>query len=156
MDQLARIRTDKRQVLLICSSQMTESPEKAKAILLVEDDNEVREAMTEFLNLRGYRVIEATNEADSIEESVKSGYQIELILIDQDLDSDDALAIGRRVRDHFKMGQEVPVVVLPAEFKKEMEGTDEGVGGLDCKSYLANGQQLEGLLNRLLHRDGEI
>jgi DNA-binding response OmpR family regulator len=135
---------------------MTETPKNAKAILLVEDDDEVREAMTEFLNLRGYRVIQATNEADSIEESVKSGYQIELILVDQDLHSDEALAIGRRVRDHFKMGREVPVVVLPAEFKKEMEGTDESVGGLDCKSYLANGQQLEGLLERLLHRDGDM
>ena len=137
-------------------NQMTENQKPAKAILLVEDDDEVREAMAEFLNVRGYQVIQATNEADSIEESVKSKYQIELILIDQDLDSDEALAIGRRVRDHFKMGQEVPVIVLPAEFKKEMEGTDEDVGGLDCKSYLANGQQLEGLLSRLLPRDGDF
>jgi two-component system response regulator MprA len=135
---------------------MTENAKAAKAILLVEDDDEIREAMTEFLHVRGYRVIEATNEADSIEEILKSGYRIGLILVDQDLNSDDALAIGRRLRDHFKMGEGVPVVVLPVEFKKEMEGTDEDVGGLDCKSYLANGQQLEGLLSRLLPRDGEI
>src|SRR6266481_9602372 len=109
-------------------NQMTENQKLAKAILLVEDDDEVREGMAEFLNVRGYRVIQATNEADSIEESVKSEYQIELILIDQDLNSDDALAIGRRVRDHFKMGQEVPVVVLPAEFKKELRSEERRVG----------------------------
>ena len=132
---------------------MTEEPKAATTILLLEDDDEVREAMTQFLRARAYRVVEATNEANSIEEIDKSGDRVALILVDQDMNSDDALAIGRRVRDHFKMGLAVPVVVLPAEFKKDMEGTDEGVGGSDYKSYLANGQQLEGLLSKLLPRD---
>jgi hypothetical protein len=61
-------------------------------------------------------------------------------------------ALGRRVRDHFKMGLDIPVVVLPAEFEKELEGKDEGVGGRDYKSYLADCQQLEALLSRLLPR----
>jgi CheY-like chemotaxis protein len=132
---------------------MTENPTTAITILLMEDDDEVREAMTEFLRSRGYRVIEATNEADSIAEIVKSEHQVGVILVDQNINSDDALAIGRRVRDHFKVGQAVPVVVFPAEFKKEMEGTNEAVGGRDYKSYLANGQQLEGLLSTLLQGD---
>ena len=119
-------------------------------VLLMEDDEEVREAVAKFLTTKGYRVVLAPNEQDSIKQIADSQFRIGLILVDQDMNSDEALAVGRRVRNHFRMGENIPVVVIPLEFREEMEGTDEGVGGRDYKTYLSNNQQLENLLHRLL------
>jgi DNA-binding response OmpR family regulator len=129
---------------------MSETPSKEPAILLVEDDEEIREGIIHFLKIMGYRVAWATNEEDSIREITSSPLKIGLILMDQRLSSDQSLSMGRRLRAHLQDGENIPVVVIPFEFTKEMEGRDENVGSKDYKTYLANSQQLEKLLNRLL------
>jgi hypothetical protein len=50
---------------------------------------------------------------------------VKLILINQRMVSDDALAAGRRIREHVNVSNSAPVIVLPFEFRKELEGTDE-------------------------------
>jgi hypothetical protein len=45
---------------------------------------------------------------------------------------------------------------LPFEFCKELEGTDENMGGRDYKSYMTSEQQLEDLLAGLLGWDGRV
>ena len=126
-----------------------QSPEFT-AILLVEDDDEVRENLINLLEGRGYRVVVATNEDASVAAVLASPLHIGLILVDQMMISDQALALGRRIRSYFSMAATVPVVVIPMEFTKEKEGSDESVGGRDYKAYLANYSQLENLLARLL------
>ena len=126
-----------------------QSPEFT-AILLVEDDDEVRENLINLLEGRGYRVVVATNEDASVAAVLASPQQIGLILVDQMMSSDQALALGRRIRSYFSMAATVPVVVIPMEFTEEKEGSDESVGGRDYKAYLANYSQLENLLARLL------
>jgi CheY-like chemotaxis protein len=63
----------------------------AATILLVEDDDEVREGLTKLLLARGYRVVTACNEAQSIQGTAKSGSDVGLILIDQNMSSNDAI-----------------------------------------------------------------
>lgn len=75
---------------------------------------------------------------------------VKLILINQRMVSDDALAAGRRIREHVNVSNSAPVIVLPFEFRKELEGTDENMGGQDYKSYMTSEQQLEDLLAGLL------
>ena len=119
-------------------------------ILLVEDDQEIREAMKRFLEDLGYVVALATNEEDSMRLIHGEQTKVHLILLNQRMLSDDALAAGRRIREHASVPNSAPVIVLPFEFSKEFEGTDENMGGRDYKSYMTSERQLEDLLAGLL------
>ena len=121
-----------------------------KTILLVEDDHEIREYMKLFLEDLGYDVALATSEKDSLNLMSQPHASVQLILMNQRMVSDDALAAGRRIREHVSVSNSAPVIVLPFEFRKEMEGTDENMGGRDYKSYMTSEQQLEDLLAGLL------
>ena len=123
---------------------------KPKTILLVEDDQEIREYMKRFLEDLGYDVALASNEKDSLNLISEPHTPVHLILMNQRMVSDDALAAGRRIREHVNVSNSAPVIVLPFEFRKGMEGTDENMGGQDYKSYMTSEQQLEDLLAGLL------
>jgi CheY-like chemotaxis protein len=123
---------------------------KPKTILLVEDDQEIREYMKRFLEDLGYEVALATNEKDSLNLMNAPHDAVKLILMNQRMVSDDALAAGRRIREHVNVSNSAPVIVLPFEFRKELEGTNENMGGQDYKSYMTSEQQLEDLLAGLL------
>ena len=119
-------------------------------ILLVEDDQEIREYMKRFLEDLGYEVAVAINEKDTLNLKREPQATVQLILMNQKMVSDDALAAGRRIREHVDVSNCAPVIVLPFEFRKEKEGTDENMGGRDYKSYMTSEQQLEDLLAGLL------
>ena len=119
-------------------------------ILLVEDDRELCEYMRRFLKDLGYRVALATDEADSFRLVDADQTEIQLILLNQRMLSDDALAVGRRIREYLDGPNPIPVVVLPFEFTKELEGTDQNMGDGYYKSYMNTEQQLEDLLAGLL------
>jgi CheY-like chemotaxis protein len=121
-----------------------------KTILLVEDDQEIREYMKRFLEDLGYQVSLAVNENDSLNFINDSQATVQLILMNQRMVSNDALAAGRRIREHVNVAKTAPVIVLPIEFRKELEGTDQNMGGRDYKSYMTSEQQLEDLLAGLL------
>jgi DNA-binding response OmpR family regulator len=121
-----------------------------KTILLVEDDQEIREYMKRFLEDSGYDVALAFDENDSLSLMSEPHASVHLILMNQRMVSDDAMAAGRRIREHVTVSNSAPVIVLPFEFRKEKEGTNENMGGQDYKSYMTSEQQLEDLLAGLL------
>lgn len=127
-----------------------EETRRKDTILLVEDDRELREYMQRFLEDLGYRVALATDEADSLRLVDADKTQIQLILLNQRMLSDDALAAGRRIREYVNLPNPIPVVVLPFEFTKALEGTDQNMGDGYYKSYMTTEQQLEDLLAGLL------
>ena len=109
--------------------------------------------MQRFLEDLGYRVAIATDEADSLRLVDANHTQIQLILLNQRMLSDDALAAGRRIREYVNVPHPIPVIVLPFEFTEELEGTDQNMGDGYYKSYMDTEQQLEDLLAGFL-RDG--
>ena len=121
-----------------------------KTILLVEDDQEIRDYMKRFLEHSGYDVALAFDENDSLSLMSEPHASVHLILMNQRMVSDDAMAAGRRIREHVTVSNSAPVIVLPFEFRKEKEGTNENMGGQDYKSYMTSEQQLEDLLAGLL------
>ena len=121
------------------------------SILLVEDDQEMREPMKRFLEELGYDVEVGTDEGDSLRMISGDHRTVKLILLSQRMLSDDALSAGRRIREHVNVANSAPVVVLPFEFRNELEGTDQNMGGRDYKSYMTSEQQLEDLLAGLLN-----
>ncbi len=118
-------------------------------ILLVDDDDEVRDGLIEFLRQQGYCIVVGSNEEESIRQATAQDFSIRLILVNQQMSSDKALDVGRRIRDRLLMDTQVPVVVIPLEFNGAMEGKDKVDRG-DYKTYLADSQQLVSLLRRLL------
>jgi CheY-like chemotaxis protein len=120
------------------------------SILLVDDDQEIREPMKRFLEELGYDVELGIDEGDSLRLISGDHCTMKLILLNQRMLSDDALSAGRRIREHVNVANSAPVVVLPFEFRDELEGTDENMGGRDFKSYMTSEQQLEDLLAGLL------
>lgn len=124
--------------------------ETRPSILLVEDDHEIRGYMEQFLVGMGYDVEVGTDEEDSLRRISGNRRKVKLILVNQRMLSDDALSAGRRIRAHVNVANSAPVVVLPFEFRKELEGTDQNVGGPDYKSYMTSEKQLEDLLAGLL------
>jgi len=119
-------------------------------ILLVEDDEEVRESLPRLLERRGFRVLIANSEQDASKLFDDPKIAVDLILVNQKMSSDEALAAGRRLRQNGKLDSAVPIVVLPDEFSKDKEGQDQSVGGNDYKSYINDEEQLDALLDRLL------
>lgn len=131
-------------------SVVAKETRRKDTILLVEDDRELCEYMRRFLEDLGYRVALATDEADSLRLVDADQTPIQLILLNQRMLSDDALAAGRRIREYVNVPNPIPVVVLPFEFTKELEGTDQNMGDGSYKSYMNTEQQLEDLLAGLL------
>jgi PleD family two-component response regulator len=129
---------------------MKEKAKVSSTILMVDDDEEIRGELKRLLEKQGYHVVLAFDERDSMRLIGDKNLNIGLILIDQRMLSDEALAAGRRIRQHENVSESIPVVVIPFEFSREVEGTNERAGGSDYKSYMANGSQLEDLLTRLL------
>ncbi len=119
-------------------------------ILLVEDDEEVRESLPRLLERRGFRVLTATDEQGANKLLDDPQVAVDLILVNQKMASDEAVAVGRRIRQYGKLDNAVPIVVLPDEFSRDNEGQDQSVGGNDYKSYINDEEQLDALLDRLL------
>jgi DNA-binding response OmpR family regulator len=119
-------------------------------ILLVEDDDEVCIAIEARLKKAGYGIVVARNEEDARLNPVIAQSAVGLILLNQKMHSDEALAVGRRIRERAGLDAATPLIVLPFEYETSMEGQDHCVGGNDYKTYMVDTDQLTELIKRLL------
>jgi len=119
------------------------------AILFVEDDEEVCDPIAARLQQAGYSVLVARNEEDAVHNLAGDQFPIGLILVNQKMPSDEALVIGRRIRERARLDPSVPMIVLPYEYEAAVEGTDQPVGDNDYKTYMVDIDQLTTLIKRL-------
>jgi len=73
---------DGNQTLLRESGGRVKLPQEAETILLVEDDEMVRQITREVLELQGYRVLEAVNGKDALDLCKNYGSPIDLVMTD--------------------------------------------------------------------------
>lgn len=79
-------------------------------ILVVDDDRDIRELVTDYLNKSGYRATGAAN--GKAMWSVLQGHHVDLIVLDIMLPGDDGLILCRQLRSHSQ--QNIPVLMLTA------------------------------------------
>lgn len=121
-------------------------------IFLIEEDDDTRPILKSNLQRDGYRVIVALDEEDALERAGGAGVRPDLVLVDLvGKTVEEALAVGRHVREHARYDGHTPLVVMPEKYGKDVEGTDVNVGGNDWIMYLGEEHdQLRHLLARLI------
>lgn len=109
------------------------------AILVVDDDPALREALSRILTFEGYQVLAVPTGHDALESVVGA----ELMVLDLGLPDIDGLEVARRVRS---MGHDLPILVLTAR-----GDVGDRVAGLDAGAddYLAKPFDLGELLARV-------
>ena len=129
---------------------MSNEQGKQPTIFLIEEDDETRGPLVESLRRGGYRVIVAMDEEDALERVGGGHVHADLVLVNLvGKPLDEVLRIGRGVRSHAKYDGHTPLVVMPEEYSKDVEGTDVNVEGNDWVHYLG---EEPGQLKRLLAR----
>jgi DNA-binding response OmpR family regulator len=123
---------------------------KQLTIFLIEEDDETRRPLVKNLHGYGYHVIVALDEEDALER-VGSGYvHADLVLVNLvNKSPEEALGVGRRVREHAKYDGHTPLVVIAEKFTEREEGTDAQVEANDWITYPEDSYQLKNLLARL-------
>ncbi len=94
--------------------------EKAKHLLIVDDDEDIRELLTGFLTQRGFRVSVAGGGDEMRRELAR--WSIDLIILDLMLPGEDGLSLCRSVRET----SDVPIIMLTA-----VTGDSDRIVGLE-------------------------
>lgn len=125
--------------------------EHRQTIFLIEEDDDTRPVLKHNLQLDGYRVLVALDEEDAFERVNGNSVYADLVLINLVGKSiEEALGIGRHIREHAKYDGRTPLIVMAEKFGPDMEGKDVNVGGNDWVTYPEDHDQLKNLLRRLL------
>lgn len=125
--------------------------ENQQTIFLIEEDDDTRPILKHNLQIDGYRVLLALDEEDAFERVDGNGVYADLVLINLVGKSiEDALGVGRRIRERAKYDGRTPLVVMAEKFGPDMEGKDVNVSDNDWITYPEDHDQLKNLLRRLL------
>lgn len=117
-----------------------------KTVLVVEDFEDNRFMMRRLLEMSGYRVVEAVNGQEAVEEAVR--VNPDLILMDLSLPLLDGLAATRRIREQLGL-KNVPIVAVSAHDTADFHADALAAG---CNEYVTKPidfDELEILLQRL-------
>jgi len=110
-------------------------------VLVVDDDAEIRDLLSEYLRKNGYRVT-AVAEGRGMWSALESGGRIDIVVLDLMLPGDDGLTLCRNLRAR----SDVPVIMLTARG----EETDRIVGlEMGADDYLAKPFSPRELLARI-------
>ena len=101
--------------------------ESAPHILVVDDDNRLRELLRRFLSDRGYLVLEAADAAEA--RSRLEAFDVDLIVLDIMMPGESGLELLQELRERDDT-RELPVVVVSADLlegQREIQGSALGV-----------------------------
>ena len=118
-------------------------------VLIVDDDDRIRELLSRYLIKHGYRASTASSAADA--RSKMSGLQYDLLIVDIMMPEEDGLSLTASLRKHH----DVPIILLTA-----LGETEQRIAGLKtgADDYLAKPFEPEELLlriNNIFRRKGK-
>ena len=99
---------------------MHETTNSSPTIFFLEEDNHARPFMTKSLRELGYRLLVSADLEDAFEWTSGTGYiHADLVLVNLlGKLPEEALTIGRRLREHSKYDGHTPLVILPERSRK--------------------------------------
>jgi CheY-like chemotaxis protein len=122
---------------------------EAPVILLAEDDGDNRFVMKTLLELRGYKVVEASNGQEAIDMMARA--KPDLVLMDLKMPVLNGLAATRSIRQHAGASvRRVPIVALSAYDPAQHRAVAMAAG---CDDYVlkpVDYDRLESLIESLL------
>ena len=136
---------------------MHDNTNSGPTIFFLEEDNDVRRSLTKTLRELGYRLLVSADLQDALEwTSGTSPIHADLLLVNLlGKLPEEALTIGRRLREYSKNDGHTPLVVMPEKVPQDLLGTDEKVGDLEWICYYEDIDQLTRLLARLLSKNSK-
>lgn len=115
-------------------------------VMLVEDYRDTREMMRHMLELKGCRVVEASNGQEAIELSQRD--ELDLVLMDLNMPVLDGFTATLRIRE-YERTRDVPVVALTAFDTAEFRAAAGAVGCCDFVVKPIEPEHLNALIARL-------
>jgi PleD family two-component response regulator len=124
---------------------------KQSTIFLIEEDDETRVVLRQSLTRSGYHLSVAIDEEDAMDRVSDGRMRADMILINVvGHPVQEILHMGRRIRERAQLDGNTALVVMAEKYDKDLEGTDENVGGNDWIFYLGEDpDQLQNFLRRL-------
>ncbi len=107
---------------------MTETQERKRTVLIVDDEARVRKSLSEYLAEEGYRVLEAADTEAAEAAMTREGTVVDLILIDVRMPKEDGVAFLKRRSD---LPGEVPVVMMSGHGTIELAVEAVQLGAFD-------------------------
>ena len=105
-----------------------------RVVLMVEDDNKLREVLTKFLSRNDYEVLAAENGKVGLELFYENSKNLDIVLLDGMLPDIDGVDVLKEIREH----SQVPVIMLTARESEEdqLNGLNNGADNYITKPFL--------------------
>lgn len=105
-----------------------------RLVLMVEDDNKLREVLTKFLSRNDYEVLAAENGKVGLKLFYENSKNLDIVLLDGMLPDIDGVDVLKEIREHLQ----VPVIMLTARESEEdqLNGLNNGADNYITKPFL--------------------
>lgn len=121
-----------------------------RVVLMVEDDNKLREVLTKFLSRNDYEVLAAENGKVGLKLFYENSKNLDIVLLDGMLPDIDGVDVLKEIREH----SQVPVIMLTARESEEdqLNGLNNGADNYITKPFLM--KVLFVHMDKLIQRNG--
>ena len=121
-----------------------------RVVLMVEDDNKLREVLTKFLSRNDYEVLAAENGKVGLKLFYENSKNLDIVLLDGMLPDIDGVDVLIEIREH----SQVPVIMLTARESEEdqLNGLNNGADNYITKPFLMKGLLVH--MDKLIQRNG--
>jgi CheY-like chemotaxis protein len=127
---------------------MTAHNDAQPTIMVVDDDDDIRQMMRVLLEEDGYSVLEAENGQQAID--IARSASPDLILMDLSMPVLDGLTATRRMREIDRVS-EVPIIAITAHDSPEHRTNASAAGINEYLTKPIDFAKLDSLLDRFLH-----
>ena len=121
-----------------------------RVVLMVEDDNKLREVLKKFLSRNDYEVLAAENGKVGLKLFYENSKNLDIVLLDGMLPDIDGVDVLKEIREH----SQVPVIMLTARESEEdqLNGLNNGADNYITKPFLMKVLLVH--MDKLIQRNG--
>jgi len=121
-----------------------------KKILIIEDDKDIRESVSDILQMQNFKVVEAENGKEGLMKAISE--KPDLIILDVNMPEFDGFQLMEQLQNNLEL-YEIPVIFTTAKSKPEDFRTGLKLGAAD---YITKPFRMQELLNSVTKQLGKI